>query len=143
MIESLQEHVLCRIPKVVHIPYDPYQSPEDTPRVPAHQFLEHIDFPILDPRHECSIGILRRSSIGDGTGLAGKRIQIFWREYTLRGEIRCRPETHLECIQEVGEGCHHHSLQDPLFAKPLTAEEVNILEPEFGGPDGELKREIQ
>jgi len=23
---------------------------------------------------------------------------------------------------------HHHSLQDPLFAKPLTAEEVNILE---------------
>jgi hypothetical protein len=41
----------------------------------AHQILKHINVPIPDARHKGRVGILGKSDIRVGTGLAGEKIQ--------------------------------------------------------------------
>src|SRR5260370_28758561 len=92
MFESLQKHVLCNISGVVQVPKEASQSTEDSPRVPAHQFFECVSVSPLNSDDNCSIWIVRRSGIGNQTGWAGRRIQIFSREDSASREIaHCCP----------------------------------------------------
>src|SRR5260370_14818678 len=142
MFERFQKYILLRVSKVINVSKEPGQKPKHAPGVRDHELFKCIDVTRLDPSHNFSIRVLGHCNIGHRTGLFDGRIQISWREYPLWGEIRYRPEAHLERIQEVAESCHHHPLKHPLFAKPLTTEKVNVLELELGGADGKLERKI-
>src|SRR6266852_10003501 len=129
MFESLQKHVLCNIPGIVQAPKEASQSTEDSPRVPAHQFFECVSVSPLNSDDNCSIGILGRSGIGNQTGWAGGRIQIFSREYAAWREIGHCAQPSLNSIEKICHCCHRHGFQDLRFAESVFSQGCRLEPP--------------
>src|SRR6266851_3354092 len=144
MFESLQKHVLCNIPGIVQVPKEASQSTEDSPRVPAHQFFECVSVSPLNSDDNCSIWIVRRSGIGNQTGWAGRRIQIFSREDSAGREIGHWAQSSLQSVEKIGHCCHCHGFQDLRFAEPVCLQGYRV-EPrlQFGWAAGQFSNFIQ